>query len=118
MNDFNRDMADHILFTLLQLSDDKNNNDGRPTEMSGHIKEEIEAFAANPYSDLELYDFLDKISQIPVDIVEVEGGKLCVGHISAFMKAVCEVRKYYTRPVDGEKKPLNKEECRSNLEKK
>jgi hypothetical protein len=108
-------MGDHILFTLLQLSDDKNNRDGLSTEMSGHVKEDIEAFAAKPYSDQELYDFLDKISQIPVEKFKDGDRQYCVGHISSFMQAVCNVKKYYNRPEDGEKKPLNKEECRKSL---
>jgi hypothetical protein len=33
------------------------------------------------------------------------------------MQAICEMQKYYKRPEDGEKKSLNKEECRKNLEK-
>lgn len=117
MQDFSRDMGDHILFTLLQLSDDKNNRDGLSTEMSGHVKEELEAFASKPYSDQELYDCLDKISQIPVAKFKDGERQFCIGHISSFMQAVCEVRKFYIRPEDGEKKPLDREACRKNLEK-
>lgn len=115
MRDFDRNMNDYVLFTMLQLSDDKNNRDGLPTEMSGHVKEEIEAFAAKPYSDQELYDFLDKISQISVTKFKDGDRQFCVGHISSFMQAACKVKEYYTRPEDGEKKPLDREECRKHL---
>lgn len=117
MQDFNRSMGDLILFTMLKLSDDKNNRDRISTEMSGHVKEDIEAFASNPYSDQELYDFLDKVSQIPVTKFKEGDRQFCIGHISSFMQAICEMQKYYKRPEDGEKKSLNKEECRKNLEK-
>jgi hypothetical protein len=107
-------MGECVLYTLLNLSDDKNNNDGLPTEMAGWVKEKIEAFVVSPYSDMELYDFLDSVARIPIE--RFGGG--CVGDISGFIQAACDVKKCYDRPEDGDKKFLDKEECRKKLEKR
>lgn len=108
MSEFDRMMGEMVLFSFLHLSDDKNNNDGLPTEMAGWVKEKIQNFVASPFSDAELYDFMDDISRIPAKRM----GFICVGDISSFMQVVCDVTKYYTRPVDGEKKLLDMERCK------
>lgn len=113
MSPFNRGMGEAVLTTFLHLSDDKNNGgDGLPTEMAGWVKEKIEDFASKPFTNLELYNFLIEISQIPV--VKV-GDSFCIGHISSFMQATACMDRYYEKPGPDESKMLDRKMWEAKL---
>ena len=107
MQPFSRPMGDCILYTMLNLSD---------AEMDAFVKNKFHDFAEKPYSDRELYDLFAQIAMLPVQHTIIDGRKFSSGPISSFIQTACDVTKYYIRPENGEKKPLDREFCKKELE--
>lgn len=65
-------------------------------EMEPWVRQKIIEFLKISPTPIELYDFLMEIAAIPVYQV----GDLQVGAISDFLRAYCDVAKYFKRPVE------------------
>lgn len=94
MTDFSREIEEQILGFCYYASEN---------DMEPDIREKLRKFADAPYTDAQLYDFLVDISKIQCERITNEEGKsvLCIGYISRFVQIVCNLAKYYRRPVDG-----------------
>ncbi len=94
MSIFSREMAEQILgFCYFTSTND----------MEPDIRKKLRAFADAPYTDAELFDFLVEVSKIQCDRLRDPSGKtvLCVGYISGFVQAACDLSAHYSRPEDG-----------------
>lgn len=65
------------------------------SQMSARLKKKCVDLLQGSPSEAECYDLLDSISKEPCIKV---GDKVCLGEISSFIQAVCNVSKYYPRP--------------------
>jgi hypothetical protein len=65
------------------------------SDMEKHVKDKILEFTEKEHNPGELYDFLQWVSDRPV--VKINE-KICVGDVSTFVKALCNMKKFYLRP--------------------
>ena len=67
-------------------------------QVETYIKDECIAFKENGgYTPAQLYDFIENISHKPV--VKISE-KACIGDISSFVQAMCDLGRFYLRPKE------------------
>ena len=64
-------------------------------QVAKYIKEETIKFRDEEHTAVEKFEYLVKISQKPMIKIT---DKLCVGDISSFVKAMCELELFYLKP--------------------
>jgi hypothetical protein len=98
---FNREFGESILCYILNTS---------INEAEESIRQSVRDFRKTNYTDAQLYDFINDIGKIHVDRVKFGEQKVCIGNISGFTQALCELDLYYKRPQDGVRTELDIEE--------
>lgn len=94
---FNRETGDGILAFLCFASE--NDADTR-------VRSKCVAFAGNPYTSPQLYDFLEEVASEGGPSVKMRSGALIsVGYVSGFVHAACNVARFYNRPEEDEMRP-------------
>lgn len=89
MKEFNEKMSE----TFLKVLEKCLSSSG--SEMKSYVREEIKEFLKSKHTLLEIYDFCDHISKLPMIKLS---DKVCIGDISSFVQACFDVTKYYKRP--------------------
>lgn len=107
MKEFERRIGDVILYTFLNLSDG-----GTGSQMEPWVKKKLQDFAAKPYNTINLYDFLNEISRIPI----VKTDKASIGDISSFMQVAADISRFYSKPQnEDEARMIDLEWCENQL---
>lgn len=70
-------------------------------DMETTIRQSCVEFANKAHTAAELYDFLEGVSKIQCDRMVIGGKNICVGYISGFIQATCNLSRFYKRPDDG-----------------
>ncbi len=70
--------------------------------MEDYIRARIKEVLAVDPTPVQLYDLMDWVSKRPCDRIGKlpNGASISVGDVDGFIQAICDVTKYYERPVE------------------
>lgn len=67
------------------------------SQVEKHIKDNCIRFNEKEHTPVEMYDFIQSISEQPM--VKINE-KMCIGDISSFVQVLCDMKRFYLRPND------------------
>jgi hypothetical protein len=76
----------------------------QPEHIEDYVRNEVVEFLAVPRTAMELYDYCNKLAEMPIEATDfiLDGKKVYAGDVSITLKTICNVEVYFLPPeIDG-----------------